>query len=59
MMDRFIVFFNNFVSYLLPVGEKLLVVGFGLVLCFISDLDGNMKIMLIILINVTNLGKVF
>ena len=25
VMDRFIVFFNNFVSYLLPVGEKLLV----------------------------------
>ena len=47
-------FLKNVASNLPPPGEKLLVGVLGLVLfcVFISDLDGNMESMLVILTNV-------
>lgn len=53
-------FLKNIASNLPPIGEKLLVVVLGLVLfcIFISDLDGNMESILVILINVTKPEKV-
>lgn len=53
-------FLKNSASNLPPIGGKLLLVVLGLVLfcIFISDLDGNMESILVILINVAKLAKV-
>lgn len=54
-------YLNNFASNLLPTGENLLVVILGLVSFHVSvsDLDGNMESMGVLIINVTKPVKVF